>query len=74
MVPCDVITKRGAVSRSLSAKKVVESDGFHQSGGVRGNEARLKRDRSSKVLGDEDATLLKRGGSDVVKRLIGKTN
>ena len=46
MVPCDLIAKRGAVSQSSSAKKVVESDGFHQSGGMKGNEARLKRDRS----------------------------
>ena len=38
------------------------------------NEARLKRDRSGKVPGDEDATLWKWGGSDVVKRLMGKTN
>ena len=74
MVPCNVITKRGAVSRSSSARKVVESDGCHQSGRVRGDEARLKRDRSGEVLGDEDATLPKRGGSDVVKRLMGKTN
>ena len=38
------------------------------------NEARLKRDKSGEVLGDEDATLPKWGGSDVVKRLMGKTN
>ena len=46
MVPCDVITKRGAVIQSLSARKVVECDGFYQSGGVRGNKARLKQDKS----------------------------
>ena len=33
MVPCNVITKGGAVSRSSNARKVVESDGFYQSGG-----------------------------------------
>ena len=74
MVPCDVATKRGTVSWSPSARKVVESDGFHQSGGVRGNKAKLKRDRSGEVPGDEDATLPKSGGSDVVNHIIGKTN
>ena len=62
------------MSQSSSARKVVESDGFHQSGGVRGKEARLKRDRLGEVPGDEDATLLKLGGSDVVSHIMGKTN
>ena len=36
----------GAVARSSSARKVVESDGFHQFGEVRGYEAGLRRDGS----------------------------
>ena len=75
VVPCDGIAKRGAVSRSSSARKVVESDGCHQSGGsvVIGT----KLDRS----GTDQARCLvtrtppsRNGGSDVVKRLMGKTN
>ena len=38
------------------------------------NEAKLKRDRLGEVPGDEDAYLPKWGGSDVVNRLMGKTN
>ena len=61
------------MSQSSSANKVVESDGFHQSGGVRGNEARLKRDRSrARCLVMRTPPSHKGGGSDVVKCIMGR--
>ena len=78
VVPCGVITERGSWARSSSAKKAVESDGLHESGGVRENEVGLNRvtrrtfgycggilEIGSRVIqmnGDEDATPIVKGG------------
>ena len=62
------------MSRSLSARKVVESDGFHQSGGMRGNEAILKRDRSRARCLVTRTPPSRKGGSDVVKHIMEKDN
>ena len=62
------------MSRSSSARKVVESDGLHQSGGARGNEAKLKRDRSRARCLVTRTPPSRKGGSNVVKRIMEKNN
>ena len=55
---------------SSIAKKVVENDGFHQFGGLRGYKARLRLDGPwARCTNDKEAILSKRGEKIIYRDL-----